>query len=104
METDTHFLNVDLDIKSKSDLKLLVDIFGDNVSIMHHQGIEGDGDFASFEISALKIGIDQDVGATIKAFCDLIEKLPKEFRKVWDECYERTLDIGTGMWKHKKPI
>ena len=95
-EQDIHFANVDLEIKSKEDLKRLINEFGDDVCILFHERLEDGYDFASLEIHLDKIasGIYGEAEETIKAFCSIIENLSFNSRRIWDNCEEKNFDIG----------
>lgn len=88
---DTHYLNTDLDIESKSDLSRIVEEFGDDVIVLHHGERKG-YQHASFEIDsgATNAGADE----IINTFCSLVENLPKEVREIWEGCCARVFDVG----------
>jgi hypothetical protein len=86
---DVRYLNVDLEIESKSDLSKIVEEFGDDVSVLYCGEMRG-YQHASFEISANIADADE----TINHFCLLVEGLPKDAREVWDACCSRVMDVG----------
>jgi hypothetical protein len=88
-EPETHFLNVDLDIFSKSELEPLVEAFGDKVCI-HYLGREKK--FYSAHISLSRTRKQADF--LIQEFARLIERLPRPARKLWDSAISRTFNIG----------
>jgi hypothetical protein len=73
---DVRYLNVDLEIESKSDLSKIVEEFGDDVSVLYCGEMRG-YQHASFEISANIADADE----TINHFCLLVEGLPKDARE-----------------------
>ena len=85
------YLNTDLDIESKSDLSRIVEEFGEDVIVLHHEERRG-YQHASFEICVSSAGPDAD--GVINSFCRLVEELPKEVRQIWDGCVSRVFDIG----------
>jgi len=82
------FLNVDLDLESKHDLTPLIEDFGENVSIMHHE--QGEINKASFELGSIADTPNQ----LILEYGNLVENLPKQSRALWDSCSKRVLDLG----------
>ncbi len=73
MERDrssTHFLNVDLDIYSRSRLQPLVDAFGKRVMVLHT-----DRAGRLYRVLLEVSGQAPTVDATIRAFCRLIRAL-----------------------------
>jgi hypothetical protein len=85
----THFINVDLDVFSRSDLTPVVDSLGKNVCVLflgktrrtHHTHLEVTSHAKSAD-------------ATIRRFCKLIEALPKSKRLLWDRATRRDFNIG----------
>lgn len=86
---DVRYLNVDLEIESKSDLSKIVEEFGDDVSVLYCGERRG-YQHASFEVPANPAGADE----TINDFCLLVEQLTKEAREVWEGCCSRVMDVG----------
>ena len=87
---EVHYLNTDLEIESAGDLSRVVEEFGEDVIVLHHDESRG-YDQASFEIAS---GADLGVDEVINYFCLLVESLPKEVRDIWDGCCSRILDVG----------
>ena len=83
------YLNTDLDIESENDLTPIIEAFGEDVIVMHHGERHG-LNIASFEISSYY----RSANETIEYFCDLVENLSENERKIWNSCCSRTLDIG----------
>jgi hypothetical protein len=96
MKQDVIFANVDLDIESKADLKPLLDCFSTDVDILFHDKLDNGNDFASleFHLNIVKAGIYGEPDKTISAFCSLIENLPLEFQRIWQDCVEKRFDLG----------
>jgi hypothetical protein len=86
---DVQYLNTDLEIESKGDVSSIVDAFGDDV-LVHHHGEIRNYQHASFSVA----GGSTDADSAINFFCTLVESLPNEIRKVWDECVTRVFDLG----------
>ena len=84
------FCNVDLDIESKTSLRLLRRELGDRVSVMF-SGRMG-GRYCLFLELAESRARGQD--AVIHGFCSLIEGLSQKSRHLWDTAHRKELDIG----------
>jgi hypothetical protein len=87
--SETHFLNVDLDIHSKADLRDLVSAFGKKVDVLF-AGREDGRHSAHLELRR----ITKDADSAIRAFCKLIQGLPRPTRRLWDEALVREFNIG----------
>lgn len=83
----TRFLNVDLDLRSKSGLQELLKAFGSAVIDLKNES-EG---HASLEIAADQ---PQSIDEIILAFYNLIQALPPSKRAIWDQCEMRSFSIG----------
>jgi hypothetical protein len=88
-EPETHFLNVDLDIFSKSELGPLVASLGDSVFV-HYLGREKRLYSAHISLSRTRKQAD----FLIREFARLIKSLPRPARKLWDSAISRTFNIG----------
>jgi hypothetical protein len=85
-----YFLNVDLDIESKTSLAPLLREFGDRVSVMF-SGRIGTRYCLFLEIAgASRTGLEK----TINGLCALIEGITPRSRKVWDQAHRKQFDIG----------
>ena len=97
------YLNVDLEIESKSDLSKIVEEFGEDVSVLYCGEMRG-YQHASFEIP----GNTADADETINHFCLLVEELTEEAREVWQSCCSRVMDVGfesgTTPWNFRSEI
>jgi hypothetical protein len=87
--SETHFLNVDLDIYSKHDLSPLVKCFGKKVVVLH-AGVEHRNYSAHLEIAKLTRTAD----SIIRAFCKLVDALPERERALWNNATVRSFSIG----------
>jgi len=87
-EETTNFLNVDLDIFSKSRLEPLVAAFGDKLWV-HYVGREG-----SRYSAHLECGFPRDPNAGIKALVSLVRQLPTHARKLWKNAQVKDFNIG----------
>ncbi len=84
-----HFLNVDLEIRSKSPLKSLAKAFGKQVAILYC-GTEGRGRY----LLAIESGShSKSAVVAANALCKIVENLPPSARKVWDSAQAR-FDFG----------
>jgi hypothetical protein len=91
----TQFLNVDLDIYSRSDLRPLIDGFGRKVTVMYAGKLKGKY-CAHLEVAKYTRNAD----ATIRAFCKLIEALPDDLRARWNAATVRSFSIGIQAGTH----
>jgi len=87
---DAEYLNVDLDIYSRSDLQPLVNGFGRRV-IALYVGRERRRYSAHLELSGFP---RPSADATIRTFCSLIRALPKEGRELWNGAKTREFSVG----------
>ena len=87
-EEAINFLNVDLDIFSKSRLEPLVAAFGDKIGV-HYVGPEGSRYAAHFELGFLK---NPDAG--IKALVVLVRQLSTQAQKLWRNAQVKDFNIG----------
>jgi len=85
----THFINVDLDIFSRVSLQPLVSALGEKVFVLHL------GRYKRTYSAHLEVTrVTKDADSTIRAFCRLIEALPKAERGLWDIAKVRDFNIG----------
>jgi hypothetical protein len=93
MSTQTYeritFLNVDLEVASSFDLQPLVTTLGRNVIVMY-AGRDRRTYRAHFELSRSAKTAD----AAIRRFCQLVDKLPKKARMLWNTAKVRDFNIG----------
>ncbi len=97
MESQTRFVNVDLDVKSLGDLSPLLEAFGENVLRLHNARI---GRRYWIRVELLR-SIPRSPAEAIRGFCRLIEKLPPAAKKLWKNASSRQFDIG--IQAGKKP-
>jgi hypothetical protein len=102
----SQFLNVDLDIRSKSDLQPLVDAFGDKIIILY-VGRENRHYKARIELNGShhkrEAAKHERVPETIiLGFCKLIRGLPPAARKLWNGARTRDFDVGIESGKLRK--
>ena len=91
IEETTHFLNVDLEVKSRSNLQPLIDSI--NESKLAHELSSfcfGGLYHAGFEVSSYVKKIDP----IIRIFARIIGERPPEPRRLWDRAVRRDLNIG----------
>jgi hypothetical protein len=84
------FLNVDLDVYSRSDLQPRVNGFGKR-AIALYVGRERMGYSAHLELAGFE---RPSADATIRAFCTLIRALPKTERELWNGAKTREFSVG----------
>jgi len=86
---ESHFLNVDLDIYSRSSLEPLVAEMGHRVSVLFAGRVK-----RTYEAHLELRKITNTADATILAFCALIRALSKPQRKLWNEAKIREFSVG----------
>lgn len=86
----THFLNVDLDLKSKADLGPLLDAMGENVVGIHSEKRRG-AHRVLLELYELRY---VDAERCLARFADLIRRLPTPARRLWNGALHRRFDVG----------
>jgi len=86
---NARYLNVDLDIESKSPLKSLEKELGDGVVVMYSGRIKNRH---CLFLETAKHHKNPDT--TIHELCRLIEGLSPGARRLWDEAVRREFDIG----------
>jgi hypothetical protein len=89
VEEESHFVNVDLDIYSASNLEPLVAAMGKRVDVLFLGGIK-----RTYQARLELCKTIHTPDATILGFCALILMLPKAERKLWDGAKIRELNIG----------
>jgi hypothetical protein len=88
---DAQFLNVDLDVYSRSDLQPLVNGFGKKVIVLY-VGRERRRFSAHLELARYFRKPSAD--STIRAFCTLIRALPRPERELWNGARTREFSVG----------
>ena len=83
------FLNVDLEVRGRDELKWLVTEFGEDVVNLYCG--EAQGHFlATFECDQVRGDPDSVVGY----FCHLVDNLSTDARRSWDDLLSRVFNIG----------
>lgn len=85
----TEFLNVDLEVYSKSDLQPLADAMGEKVIALFVGRIKRTY-HAHFEIA----GLARNADATIQALCAIVRSLPRPAAKLWKSANRRDFNVG----------
>jgi hypothetical protein len=95
----THFLNVDLDIHSKSDLQPLVTAMGKKVHVLFVGRIKRT---YRAHLELWESGLSESADSIIQGFCALIRALPKAAVELWNSAKIRDFNIGVqaGMQPH----
>jgi hypothetical protein len=86
----TYFLNVDLDVFSRSSLEPLAAAFGSKV-IPLYVGPHGSRYRAHFELGGSH---RKSADALIVGLVQLVRNLPRAARLVWNQAYRRDFNIG----------
>jgi len=86
---EIRYLNVDLLIKSRTDLTPIVNGFGEDVFVLYN-GKVGEYFHSYFEIEGSHAGPNEDIAY----FCSLIESLEMKERELWDNSFSKIFDIG----------
>ena len=88
MQNTAHFLNVDLDIRSKTELAPLLKEFGRRVALMHCGPIGG-----RYLLAVETAKTYKNPDATTHALCALVENLSPFARRLWNAA-EKQFDVG----------
>ncbi|HTL17158.1 MAG TPA: hypothetical protein VL793_07970 [Patescibacteria group bacterium] len=89
------YLNVDLDIRSKSNLDSLLIEMGRKVAVMHC-GPVGNRYLLAVETAASH----KDPDSSIHGLCDIIEEFSRSAREMWDDAVKQ-FDVGF-EWKPRE--
>lgn len=90
-ERQTQFLNVDLDVWSKTPLDRIAAAFGDKVCVLY-LGKCGRRYSAHFEVARYSRNPQAD--RLISHLIDLVKQLPRSERRLWDRADAREFNIG----------
>jgi hypothetical protein len=97
------FLNADLILASGSDLRPLVKAFGGKIDVLFVGRVKRTY-HACLELNAVNPrGPARAPEWAIAKFCKLIQALPPDERRIWDNAKIRTFDIGIDS-QEKKPL
>lgn len=88
MDTTAHYLNVDLDIRSKTELGPVLKEMGPRVAVMH-SGPVGKQHLLAVETAQVYKNPD----ATIHALCEIVENLSPAACRLWNGA-EKHFDVG----------
>lgn len=83
----THFLNVDLDIRARVGLPSLIKAMASSVVVLNHQPRR----FLCVELAASQ---PKDIDEAVRSYFDLVELFGPSDRMIWDRCKSRTMNIG----------
>ena len=95
----THFLNVDLDIYSRTRLEPLFAALGEDIIVLH-EGRQGSRYSAHLEL----LPPPKTAGAAICGLCTLIRALPSPARRHWDRATKRVFNIGIQAARKDQPF
>ena len=87
---EMHFMNVDLDVLSRSPLEPLAQAFGKAVTVLY-VGPEGRRYGAHFELAD---SFQKDADALVQGFVDLVHGLHPSVLKLWNGARSRDFNIG----------
>jgi len=87
----SHFLNLDVVLKSSSDLSPLIHHLDQKVIVLAHEEFERQ---LLLVLELSDSGSTKDVGRCTQQFLTLIEALPEAERTLWDGCMSRTFSFG----------
>jgi hypothetical protein len=90
-ETKTHFLNVDLDVWSRSRLEKLAEALEPRLSVLY-VGSEGKRHGAHFEFNGKRF--DTDATYKVLHLLKAVEQLPARARRIWQDASVRELNVG----------
>jgi hypothetical protein len=90
MTDKIHFMNVDLDVFSRSPLEPLAAAFGNRVAVLY-VGREGALFGGHFELAD---SYKKDADGLVRGFVDLVLALPPRARKLWNGAKSRDFNIG----------
>jgi hypothetical protein len=85
---DSAFLNVDVDVFSRTPLDFLVAAFGGEV-LVNYVGREGRRYSAHFSLYE-----PRNADAAIRRLAQLITKLPRPARQLWNQASKRVFNVG----------
>lgn len=94
MKTMSTFLNVDLDINSRSSLEPLLQELDERVAVLYSES-KPRKHFAVIEVARLWRKPTAD--KTIAALCDLIENLSPKSRRIWKLSHQKIFNIGVEL-------
>ena len=89
VDEPAHFINADLDLYSRSDLRPLVTALSRRICVLH-MGRDGRTYCAHLELTAPPKSADE----AIRRFCALIRRLPGPAREIWNAARVRDFNIG----------
>ena len=87
----THFLNVDLDVESREPLDVLVEALGKKVCV-RFVGSIGPRKYAAYV--SLSRSYDKTADQLTRTLCELVLRLPKPARALWNRARSRRFDVG----------
>jgi hypothetical protein len=83
----THFLNVDLDIRARVGLPSLIKAMASSVVVLSYQPRR----FLCVELAAIQ---PKDIDGAVRSYFDLVELFGPSDRLIWDRCESRIMNIG----------
>jgi hypothetical protein len=86
--SEVRFLNVDLEVRSSTDLQPLIDGLGEDVMNLH-AGKVHDHYLATFEAT-----VAGDANQLVGYLCGLVDALGPDARRSWDEASSKVFDMG----------
>jgi len=89
MEQPTHFLNVDLELESPTEMSPLIDALARRAFVLQHDS-SGTTHRATIELNREP----RDPDAALEAFGKLVRALPLSAREAWNQAAVRDFNIG----------
>jgi hypothetical protein len=97
---DSLFMNVDLDIYSKTDLQPLVAALGNSIIEMWVGRVRRTYE-AHLELSGSHLAL-RALSSIILKLCKLVQALPPRERRLWNAAKTKSFDIGIGAPKRNR--
>jgi hypothetical protein len=99
-QDETEFINVDLEVSSRSSLDALVTAFKEELFLLYSGKYDGINS-ANFEVYGSWSNAKPE--KLIKRFVSFVEKLPSDVRRVWDRARARDFNIGISVARKARP-
>jgi 23S rRNA A2030 N6-methylase RlmJ len=99
---EPNFLNADLEIFSEELLDELISETGDRTHNLHHGSAEESKEMATFELWSLDEPKTPE--RLIHGFCDLLESLSPESKRLWQSATKVLIDLGYEVHQERDRI
>lgn len=91
VSTPAQFLNLDLVLKSKSDLSTIIDYFDEKAFVLHHEEYNGEW-MLVMELADQELA--RNPSEYTRRFLEIISEFPETVRDVWNTCTSRAFAYG----------